>query len=88
MITLNRPKALNALNLPMIRKIYPELMVRIFELKKFIIILGRLDGKTSTRASIDQREREQGFLCRWRRTWFKNFDFSPIFSFLSCFKIL
>lgn len=43
-ITLNRPKALNALNLPMIRKIYPQL--RSWEMDntmKLVIIKGNGD---------------------------------------------
>lgn len=37
-ITLNRPKALNALNLPMIRVIYPKLIVR----NQFNVSIGNL----------------------------------------------
>jgi 1,4-dihydroxy-2-naphthoyl-CoA synthase len=39
-ITLNRPKALNALNIPMVKQIYNVLKVGCFNTHTFIALLG------------------------------------------------
>ncbi|XP_074404288.1 3-hydroxyisobutyryl-CoA hydrolase, mitochondrial isoform X1 [Zonotrichia albicollis] len=44
-ITLNRPKALNALNLPMIQKIYPQLKTWEQDPETFLIIIKGTGGK-------------------------------------------
>jgi len=42
LITLNRPKALNALNLPMIRTMYPVLKVNTFFLNEKLALVNVL----------------------------------------------
>ncbi|CAN8219168.1 unnamed protein product [Coccothraustes coccothraustes] len=44
-ITLNRPKALNALNLPMIKKIYPQIKAWEQDPETFLIIIKGTGGK-------------------------------------------
>eukprot|EP00118_Oscarella_pearsei_P005530 m.25490 g.25490 ORF g.25490 m.25490 type:complete len:127 (+) comp28817_c0_seq3:304-684(+) len=67
-ITLNRPKALNAFNQSMARKIYPQLNVlpSIRALLNRILSSSALGGRRKCWDSTDKGHRRQSLLC-WRR---------------------